>query len=127
MIGNIWSEDNPDAYFPRYRGYSAQNGSGELTQAQTKYLQNAAYLRLKNIQLGYNLPLHIIQKIKLSNLRVFVSGENLLTWSPLYKVTKDIDPESINGSDRVLTDGGSGNGNNYPILKSVTLGVSATF
>ncbi|MFD0795637.1 SusC/RagA family TonB-linked outer membrane protein [Mucilaginibacter litoreus] len=127
MLGNIWSEDNPNAYFPRYRGYSAQNGSGELTQAQTKYLQNAAYLRLKNVQIGYNLPLPLIQKIKLSNLRVFVSGENLLTWSPLYKITKDIDPESINGSDRVLTDGGSGNGNNYPILKSITLGVTATF
>lgn len=127
QLGKIWSEDNPNAYFPRYRGYSAQNGSGELTQAQTKYLQNAAYLRMKNVQVGYNLPLHLIQKIKLNNLRVFLSGENLLTWSPLYKITKDIDPESINGSDRVLTDGTSGNGNNYPILKSVTLGLTATF
>jgi len=127
QLGKIWSEDNPDAYFPRYRGYSAQNGSGELTQAQTKYLQNAAYLRMKNVQVGYNLPLRLIQKIKLNNLRVFLSGENLLTWSPLYKITKDIDPESINGSDRVLTDGNSGNGNNYPILKSVTLGLTATF
>jgi TonB-linked SusC/RagA family outer membrane protein len=127
QLGKIWSEDNPDAYFPRYRGYSAQNGSGELTQAQTKYLQNAAYLRMKNVQVGYNLPLRLIQKIKLNNLRVFLSGENLLTWSPLYKITKDIDPESINGSDRVLTDGTSGNGNNYPILKSVTLGLTATF
>lgn len=127
QLGKIWSEDNPNAYFPRYRGYTAQNGSGELSQAQTKYMQNAAYLRMKNVQVGYNLPLHLIQKIKLNSLRVFVSGENLLTWSPLYKVTKDIDPESINGSDRVLTDGNSGNGNNYPILKSVTLGLTATF
>ena len=127
MLGKIWSPENPDAYFPRYRGYVAQNGSGELTAAQTKYLQNAAYLRMKNIQLGYNLPSQFVHRIKLSNLKVFVSGENLLTWSPLYKITKDIDPESINGSDRVLTDGTSGNGNNYPILKSVTLGVTATF
>ncbi|WP_109609196.1 SusC/RagA family TonB-linked outer membrane protein [Mucilaginibacter oryzae] len=127
QLGKIWSEDNPNAYFPRYRGYTAQNGSGELSQAQTKYMQNAAYLRMKNVQVGYNLPLHLIQKIKLNSLRVFVSGENLLTWSPLYKVTKDIDPESINGSDRVLTDGKSGNGNNYPILKSVTIGLTATF
>lgn len=127
QLDKIWSESNPDAYFPRYRGYVAQNGQGELTQAQTKYLQNAAYLRMKNVQVAYNLPLHLIQKIKLTNLRVFVSGENLLTWSPLYKITKDIDPESINGSDRILTDGSSGNGNNYPILKSVTLGLTATF
>jgi TonB-linked SusC/RagA family outer membrane protein len=127
QLDKIWSESNPNAYFPRYRGYVAQNGSGELTQAQTKYLQNAAYLRMKNIQVAYNLPLRLIQKIKLTNLRVFVSGENLLTWSPLYRITKDIDPESINGSDRILTDGTSGNGNNYPILKSVTLGLTATF
>jgi len=127
QLDKIWSESNPDAYFPRYRGYVAQNGQGELTQAQTKYLQNAAYLRMKNVQVAYNLPLHLIQKIKLTNLRVFVSGENLLTWSPLYKITKDIDPESINGSDRILTDGSSGNGNNYPILKSITLGLTATF
>jgi TonB-linked SusC/RagA family outer membrane protein len=127
QLGNIWSETNPNAYFPRYRGYVAQNGSGELTQAQTKYLQNAAYLRMKNIQVGYNLPLSLIKKVKLTNLRVYLSGENLLTWSPLYKITKDIDPESINGSDRILTDGTSGNGNNYPVLKSVSLGLTATF
>lgn len=127
QLDKIWSESNPNAYFPRYRGYSAQNGSNELAQNQTKYLQNAAYVRMKNIQLGYHLPLSLIRKIKLGDARVFVSGENLWTWSPLYKITKDIDPESINGSDRVLTDGTSGNGNNYPILKSVTIGVSATF
>jgi TonB-linked SusC/RagA family outer membrane protein len=127
QLDKIWSESNPNAYFPRYRGYSAQNGSNELAQAQTKYLQNAAYVRLKNIQLGYHLPLSLIKRIKLGDARVFVSGENLWTWSPLYKITKDIDPESINGSDRVLTDGTSGNGNNYPILKSITLGISATF
>lgn len=127
QLDKIWSETNPNAYFPRYRGYSAQNGSNELTQVQTKYLQNAAYVRLKNIQLGYHLPLSLIRKIKLGDARVFVSGENLWTWSPLYKISKDLDPESINGSDRVLTDGTNGNGNNYPVLKSITLGISATF
>src|SRR5690606_31171303 len=41
-IGNIWSPENPNAYFPRYRGYIAQNGSGTLAQAQTKYLQDVS-------------------------------------------------------------------------------------
>jgi TonB-linked SusC/RagA family outer membrane protein len=127
QIGNIWSEDNPNAYFPRYRGYVSQNGSGELRQAQTRYLQNVAYIRLKNLQAGYNFPSTIIQKIHLTNARVYVSAENIWSWSPLYKITKDLDVESINGSDRVLTDGGSGNGNNYPILKSVSMGLSVTF
>ena len=82
---------------------------------------------MKNIQVGYNLPRTLIQKVGMSSARVFVSGENLLTWSPLYKITRDLDIENIGRSDQVLTDGGSGNGNNYPILKSFTMGLSATF
>ncbi|GAB4039787.1 TonB-dependent receptor [Spirosoma gilvum] len=127
QLGKIWSPENPDTYLPRYRGYVSQNSAGELYQAQTKYLQRVAYLRMKNIQIGYNLPRNLIRKIGMNSGRVFLSGENLLTWSPLYKLTRDIDIENIGGSDRVLTDGTNGNGNNYPILKSYTLGISATF
>ncbi len=126
-LNNIWSESNPDAYLPRLRGYSAQNGSGVLTQAQTKYLQNIAYIRLKNIQLGYNLPHRLINKVKMTAARVFLSGENMWTWSPLYRITRDIDVENTNGSDQVLTNGTSGNGYNYPMLKGMTFGVSVTF
>lgn len=127
QLDNMWSESNPDAYLPRLRGYTAQNGSGELTQTQTKYLQNAAYIRLKNIQIGYNLPRQIVGRIGMSNARVFVSGENLWSWSPLYRLTRDLDIENLGGSDAVLTSGTSGNGHNYPILKSFTMGLSATF
>jgi len=126
-LGNIWTPENPNAYFPRYRGYIAQNGSGTLAQAQTKYLQDVSYIRLKNLQLGYTLPQTFVKKAGLSNVRVFLSGENLWSSSPLYKVTKDLDIENIGRSDAILTDGGSGNGNNYPILKTFSLGLSATF
>ncbi|WP_245859837.1 TonB-dependent receptor [Spirosoma aerolatum] len=135
QLGKIWSPENPDTYLPRYRGYVSQNSAGELYQAQTKYLQRAAYLRMKNIQIGYNLPRTLIRKIGMNSGRVFLSGENLLTWSPLYKLTRDIDIENIGRSDAVLNpptssdpnSNSSGNGNNYPILKSYTLGISATF
>ena len=128
QIGNIWTPENTDAYFPRYRGYIAQNGSGTLAQAQTKYLQNVSYIRLKNLQLGYNLPQLFVKKAGLSNVRVFLSGENLWSYSPLYKITKDLDIENIGRSDAILTgDSNSGNGNNYPILKTFSLGLSATF
>ncbi|MEO5593357.1 MAG: TonB-dependent receptor [Chitinophagaceae bacterium] len=128
QLGKIWSEDNPNAYFPKLRGYVAQNGQGELAQIQTKYLQSVAYIRMKNIQLGYNLPLSLIRKVKMNNARVYISGENLWTNSPLYKINgHNLDPESTGGSDRVLTDGTNGNGNNYPMLKSVTFGLSITF
>ncbi|MBC9931295.1 SusC/RagA family TonB-linked outer membrane protein [Chitinophaga qingshengii] len=126
QIGNIWSEDNPDAYFPRYRGYVAQNGAGELKAQQSKYLQNVAYVRLKNIQIGYNLPKALISRARFNAARVYFSAENLWSWSPMYRITRDLDVESIGRSDTVTDSGNSGNGNNYPILKSFTLGLSIT-
>ncbi|HWJ28636.1 MAG TPA: hypothetical protein VNS32_18985, partial [Flavisolibacter sp.] len=127
QVGNMWTGDNPDAYWPRLRGYVAQNGAGELAVAQTKYLQNVAYIRLKNIQLGYNLPQALVRKWHLTATRFYVSGENLWSWSPLYRVTRDLDVENIGKSDVILTGtSNNGNGNNYPILKSITVGLSVT-
>jgi hypothetical protein len=128
MEGKIWSPENPNTYFPRYRGYTAQNGQGELFNPQTKYIQNVAYVRLKNIQVGYNLPAAMVQRLKLSGIRVYLSGENLWTYSPIFKLTKNLDPENIGKSDIILTgtSTNNGNGNNYPILKSLTLGLNVT-
>ncbi len=138
MIGNWWTEDNPNAYFPRLRGYTAHQWNRQLHLTQTKYLQNVAYIRLKNIQLGYSLPKAWISKIGLQACRLYVSGENLLTITPFYKHIKQFDVESINGDDLetlnlvnsglyttpMLTDGGRSY--NYPILKTVTFGISLT-
>jgi hypothetical protein len=64
----------------------------------------------------------------MTNARVYVSGENLWVTSPMFKITDhNIDPESIHGSDQVLTAGKNGDGQNYPILKSVTVGLNITF
>lgn len=128
QLGNIWTESNPDAYFPRYVSRIASNANGTLSASQTKYLQNVRYTRLKNIQLGYNLPKTLVRKIGSSAARVFVSGENLWTISPLFKITKDFDVENAVASDQVFSPGGnSGDGYNYPLMKSVTLGLSITF
>ncbi|MEP6748982.1 MAG: SusC/RagA family TonB-linked outer membrane protein [Bacteroidota bacterium] len=128
QVGKIWSPSNPDTYFPRYRGYVAQNAQGELAAPQTKYLQNVAYLRLKNIQIGYSIPAALVRKVKLTAARFYITGENLLSYSPLYKLTKDLDVENIGKSDVILTGtSNNGNGNNYPILKSITAGVTLTF
>jgi hypothetical protein len=127
MVDKIWSEANPDTYFPRLRGYIAQGTGRSLNVTQTKYLLNAAYIRLKNIQIGYNLPSNITNTLKMSQARLYVSGENLFTWSPMYKYTHNLDVENIQGSDRVLTNGSNGNGNNYPMLKSMTIGLNITF
>jgi TonB-linked SusC/RagA family outer membrane protein len=65
---------NPDAYYPKI------THDVRLWRTQTKYLQNAAYLRLKNLTLGYTLPRELTERWKISRLRVFFSGENILTF-----------------------------------------------
>jgi hypothetical protein len=90
-------------------------------------MQNVAYVRLKNIQLGYNLPASWIKSIKMTQAKLYVSAENIWTYSPMYKVTHNLDVENIQGSDRTLTNGSNGNGNNYPILKGWTVGLNIGF
>lgn len=121
-LDNYWTEDNMGAYFPRYAGY---NTSLKQT-TQTRYLQNAAYIRLKNIQLGYSFPQSFVSKLKLQGLRAGLSAENLWTWSPLYKRTKDIDIANIGSSDPDIGTG-SGDGFNYPTMRSISFNLSINF
>lgn len=101
---------NLDAYYAR-----PVFNSGKNQQVQTRYLQDAAYVRLKNLQIGYTLPSSIVRKARIQNIRFYVSGENLWTNS---KVAKMFDPETI--------DGGSG-GSVYPLQKVLSGGVSVNF
>jgi TonB-linked SusC/RagA family outer membrane protein len=130
-LGNMWTPENTDAYFPRTMSRAASSSSArELGVVQTKYLQNIAYIRLKNIQLGYNLPQNLVSKIGASALRVYVSGENVWTYSPLYKLVGKghIDVENTGPSDQVTNPGGnSGDGYNYPLMSSMSFGINVTF
>ncbi len=130
-LGNMWTPDNVNAYFPRTMSRAASSStSRELGVPQTKYLQNVAYIRLKNIQFGYNLPKNIISKIGAKNLKIYISGENLWTYSPLYKIVgkTHIDVENITApSDQMFTSSNAGDGYNYPMLKSVLFGLSIEF
>ena len=92
---DYWTEDNRDAYFPRLHHYGVNGGNHQVS---TRYLQNAAYLRLKNVVLGYTIPRSITEKVKISRLRVFVQGENLLTFTPLID---SYDPETLNNMTSV--------------------------
>ncbi len=130
QLGNMWTPENTDAYFPRTMSRAASNSTTrELGVAQTKYLQNIAYCRMKNIQFGYNLPKKLISKISAENVKVYFSGENLWTGSPLYKLVGKghIDVENTGPSDQLFTSGNAGDGYNYPMMKSVSFGVSVTF
>ncbi|WP_370861430.1 TonB-dependent receptor [Parabacteroides faecis] len=101
---------NVDAYYPRALF------SGKNQKAQTRYLQNAAYMRLKNLQIGYTLPMQIVNKIGLQNLRIYVSGENLLTITGL---SDTMDPETAGIGKR--------GGTVYPLSRTYSLGLSVNF
>ena len=124
-LGNYWTEDNPDAYLPRYAGYYAPFYKG-TNNANTRYMMDVSYIRLKNIQVGYTLPKKWTQAIKMKKISVFFSGENLWSWSPMYRYTRDIDvTANIYGTDSVLSS--TGDGYNYPTMKSFSIGVNLTF
>mgnify|MGYP000847435421 CR=1 FL=1 len=103
--------ENLNAYYPRPNWNDGKN-----RRTQTKYLQNAAYARLKNVTLGYTLPAEFTQNCSVSNLRVFISGENLGT---ITKLSKMFDPE-------VLGVGGWGEGKTYPLSQTISVGLSVT-
>lgn len=92
---------NTDAYWPRPYLNSTEEAKNK-NNPNTRYLQNAAYLRLQNVQLGYNFPKELISKWKLQQIRVYVSGENLITISDL---PPGIDPVAPVG----FPEGGAGN------------------
>ncbi len=126
MMENLWSEKNPNAYFPRYRGYTALNTGRSLGAPQTRYLQDASYLRLKNITLDYALPKNVFERLKISNAKIYVTGQNLLTFSGLFKHTENFDPEVLEKPVEDLMNG-SGQGYTYPMLKGVTVGLNLSF
>ncbi|WP_234573597.1 SusC/RagA family TonB-linked outer membrane protein [Rhodohalobacter sp. 614A] len=128
--GMIWTEEDPDpnAFFPRFVGYIALGSNRSLGAPQTKYLMNVGYVRLKNLQIGYNLPAQLTSRIGMRNAKVYVTGENLWSWSPLYKTANNVDVEAITApSDQLFTGSNSGDGLNYPRLSSFAFGVSFTF
>lgn len=111
---DFWTETNTDAYYPRPYN-SSEVGKNQVVQ--TRYLQNAAYIRLKNLQLGYTLPEAIVNKIRLQRIRFYLNGENLFTITGLHK---NFDPETLSGWAGHM-------GKTYPMTKSLSLGVNVDF
>lgn len=112
---NRWSIDNPSSEHPRLASRGDTYFTGGNFGNNTYYLLSKDYIRLKNIELGYNFPSQLGQRIGLSNLRVYVNGLNLLTISEMSK--NDIfDPESTNSA-----------GTYYPQARVINTGLRVTF
>ena len=126
QLGNYWTEENRDAWMPRYSSrmspfYSIQR------RANTRYILDVSYIRLKNLTFGYNLPEKWIKHLGLTKASVFFSGENLWDWSPMYKhVWGTVDVLGL-GTDPENSDTTAGSGGCYPILSSYSFGINITF
>ena len=106
-----WTPENPSTTMPKiYWGFNAPD---KISRNSTYYLQDASYLRLKNVTLGYSLPKDVVERINIKKLRLYVSGDNLLTFTDYF----GLDPERA-GSGRFL---------NYPQNKIYSLGVNIIF
>ena len=108
-LTDSWSETNRDAYFPAPH---ISTGDGKNKLVQSRYIQNAGYVRLKNITLSYNLPEGLLSRAGMSSARLFFTGANLWEYS---KIRKPLDPETAYGAIQ------------YPIQRIYTLGASVSF
>jgi hypothetical protein len=107
-----WTIDNPSTVDPRLSNRNNTPYTGGAYFNNTYWLKSMNYLRLKNVELGYNLPSSLLKRATISNLRIYVSGVNLITWAPL----KIFDPEASTGS-----------GQYYPQARIINAGIKATF
>ena len=111
-VQNGYQSENINAFLPR------PTWTDKNVQPQSRYLINAAYMRLKNLQFGYTLPKSLVSNWGVGKLRIFVSAENLLT---VCNMPEQFDPETI-GYD---TNGIKNNG--YPLSKTWSFGLNVTF
>lgn len=100
----IPANENPNASYPRL----SYGGNSNNQQESTFWLRDGRYFRLKNVDIGYTLPKQFVNKIHFNNIRVYITGSNLLTWSKF----DTWDPETTNPR-----------GEAYPLTKAVTMGV----
>ena len=124
-----WTVTNPGAYWPRPTYNTANNAKGALTFPNDYFLLNAAYVRLKNLTLDYTFSGNWLKKANIQKLRLYLTGENLFTWSPLFKYTSMFDPEVIGNGDSDYTSGTNtsmGDGYSYPMLRTFTIGINIT-
>lgn len=102
-----WNTNNTDSTIPAL----TTNNTADEGRASTYYVENGSYLKLRNLQIGYNIPSTFLTKFKMSNARVYLAGQNLLTIK-----SKDLtcpDPENPNW--------------NYPLATSISFGIQIGF
>jgi TonB-linked SusC/RagA family outer membrane protein len=119
---DYWRPDNTDAKYSRLVNSASPSYSNNYSMGSDRNIYDAAYLRLKNIQLGYTIPANLTKKAGINKFRIYVTGQNLLTFSK----NSFIDPESSEFGNS-MNAGGANSGRNYPTLKYYGGGIEVEF
>ncbi len=119
---DYWTPQNTDAFYPNPSN-NAWISNGNNFLRQTRYLQNMAYLRLKNLTVGYTLPSAWLQAIKFQSARIYVSGENLFEFD---NMTIPVDPEST-AYKADFTGESWSFGRSYPFSRTLSIGMQVNF
>ncbi len=115
---DVWSPANPDAAYPAYR-YDANRINNNISDgdANSNTVYDASYIRLKSINIGYNLPKKVSNGLGVNNINVSLRGYNIFTWSPFYPLS---DPEASDDGQNLANA-------YYPMLRRFQLGVKFLF
>ena len=114
-----WTPDNPNAAYPQFR-FDANRTHNNIADGQAKSgnTYDASYIRLKSVNLTYDLPKKLTSKMKLQNMSVYLRGNNIFTWAPYYPLS---DPEGSDTNNARLSMG------YYPLVRRISLGTQLTF
>ena len=119
---DFWTPTNTGAKYPRLTAPGSASHTNNYSYASDRYILDGAYMRLKNITLGYTLPKAWMGKIGVQKCRVYVTGQNLLTFSH----NSFVDPESSEFNNQ-MSNGGANSARNYPTLKYYGFGLDIDF
>lgn len=112
-----WTPENPNAYFPRLKSYVARNTGEELACNQTKYLQNASYMRLQNLMIGYTLPTFLTKKASIERVRIYFSAENLFEIDHIHGHNIDASTLTSDANSECI----------YPMQRTFSFGLNLNF
>lgn len=120
---DFWNPTNPNAKWPRLAEAGSTANSNNYRIGSDLYLFDAAYARLKNVQIGYSLPSTVLNKVGIKNVRIYLTGQNLVTLSKL----NFLDPENTEFNNNTSTGAGANSARSYFMPKFYGAGLDITF
>lgn len=118
---DYWTPQNPDARYPRLAASGSQSNENNFRRGSDMYIFDGKYLRVKNVQIGYTLPSQLSKKVGMRKVRAYITGQNVLTFSPM----KFIDPESTELRGNLTADGAN-SARSYPLPVYYGFGLDVT-